>query len=288
MKPHNPDYKVINPQSPEQAAEALASEGKVLPLAGGTDLFVSIRYGNLSPCTLVNLAACDELVGPAEWEDGDLILKAMTTFKDVRYDENIEQKFPLLNKACRMLSVIPIQSRATWAGNVANASPCANGAAALMAYDAELILLGPDGERTVKIDQFFHDYKKIEMRDNEFIYKIRIPAIKPGWKNYYRDVGARAYQSISKTLLAGRIKINADQKIEDVRIACGSVAPYTLRCVDTEAALREEKLDEKAIESAVEALQGEIAPIDDIRSNQQYRRRVTENMLREFLTSNLS
>ncbi len=288
MKPNNPDFKVINPASISEIVEALDSDDKTLPLAGGTDLMVSIRYDNLSPCTLVNLGACDEICGGPEFkDDGTLSIKAMTTIRDVRYNENIQEKYPLLHKACKLLSVIPIQSRATWAGNIANASPCANGTAGLMVYDASLQLTGPDGTRKVRLDNFYQDYKKTEQNENEFISSITVPAPSPGWRGYYRDVGARKYQSISKTLLAGRIKIGKNSKIEDVRIVCGSVAPYTLRAVNTEETLRGEVLNENTIDNAAKALQDEIAPIDDIRSNRKYRRRVTENMLREFLIKNL-
>ncbi|MFP4687505.1 MAG: FAD binding domain-containing protein [bacterium] len=288
MKPNSPDFKVINPASTTEVVEAFASDEKTVPLAGGTDLMVSIRYGNLSPCTLVNLAACEELCGGPKWEDdGTLVIKAMTTISDLRYNKRVKEKYPLLHQACRLLSVIPIQSRATWAGNITNASPCANGTAGLMVYDARLELMGPSGIREVALDSFYRDYKKTEQADDEFISAIKVPPATPGWRGYYRDVGAREYQAISKTLLTGRIKLNKTGKVEAARIVCGSVAPYTLRAVKTEKTLCGEKLSDSLIDKAASVLQDEIAPIDDIRSNRKYRRRVTENMLREFLEDNL-
>ena len=287
MKPHADDFKVVNPETVEDIVQVLNSEENALPLAGGTDLYVSLRQDQLDPCVFINLDACKELKGEPELNEDKLVFDALTTFKDVRYNEEIEQKYPLLTKASELVSTLGIQSRATWAGNVANASPCANGTAGLMAYDAELELTGPSGSRRVRLDEFYSGYKDLEMKEKEFIHKIHVPRPGPGWSNYYRDVGARNYQAISKTLLAGRIRCGEDNRVEDVRIICGSVAPHTIRANRTEEVLRGKILAPDLITDAVETLKGEIAPIDDIRSNSKYRRQVTLNLLKEFLGEQL-
>ncbi len=287
MKPHSADFKVVNPRTVKDIVQILDTEENALPLAGGTDLYVSLRQDQLDPCVFVNLDACEELSGKPELKEDKLVLDALTTFKDVRYDKKIEEKYPLLTKGAELVSTLGIQSRATWAGNIANASPCANGTAGLMAYDAELELAGPDGSRRVQLDKFYSDYKEMDMASNEFIHKIHIPRPGPGWSGYYRDVGSRNYQAVSKTLLVGRRRTGENNRVEDVRIICGSVAPYTLRAENTEESLRGKILAPDLITDALETLKEEIAPIDDIRSNRKYRRQVTLNMLKEFLGEQL-
>jgi CO/xanthine dehydrogenase FAD-binding subunit len=120
------------------------------------------------------------------------------------------------------------------------------------------------------------------LRPDELIGRIRLPRTKSGWKQHYHKVGTRRAQAISKVCLAGAARV-AGGKIEDIRIALGSVAPAVLRCVKTETLLRGHKPEAEAIRAAREELAGEIAPIDDMRSSMRYRRRVAQNLLEEFL-----
>ena len=137
----------------------------------------------------------------------------------------------------------------------------------------------------VALNNYYLGYKQTARQDDELITAVRLPEPEPDWQDYYRKVGTRRFQAISKTLLAARIKISSDQLIEDVRIVLASVAPYTLRAVQTEAVLREKPLTSELIEAAATAIQDEISPIDDIRSNQAYRRKVTGNLIRDFLST---
>ena len=105
------------------------------------------------------------------------------------------------------------------------------------------------------------------------------------WRDYYRKVGTRRAQAISKICFAGAIRMNGDV-VSDVRIALGSVAPTPIRATRTESALRGKRLDESTIAAAMKMLTSEIAPIDDIRSTARYRTRVATNLLGEFLASN--
>jgi xanthine dehydrogenase iron-sulfur cluster and FAD-binding subunit A len=128
---------------------------------------------------------------------------------------------------------------------------------------------------------FWKDYKKLEMRDDELIRGIRLPRNKSGWTQFYRKVGTRRAQAISKVCLAAAA-LRESGKIADVRIALGSVAPVVLRAVETEKLLRGEKPGVAVARAAEEMLAREIAPIDDIRSTARYRLRVAQNLLREF------
>src|SRR4051812_44410229 len=103
-------------------------------------------------------------------------------------------------------------------------------------------------------------------------------------KDYYRKVGTRRAQAISKICFAGSVLIDGD-RIADVRIALGSVAPTVVRATRTEEILRGRTLDPATIAAAEQTLVAEISPIDDIRSTAHYRGRVAANLLREFLLS---
>ena len=189
----------------------------------------------------------------------------------------------MLAAAAREVGGLAVQSRGTWVGNVANASPAADGVPALMAYDAELEIRSSSGRRRVPLAGFYRGYKKMDLAAGELITAIHLPKREPGFREYYRKVGARRFQAISKTLLAGRVRLTADRRIDDVRLAFASVAPFSLRAVETEDVLRGQHLTPELVEEASWALQDEIQPIEDIRSTEKYRRTVTSNLLRDFL-----
>jgi CO/xanthine dehydrogenase FAD-binding subunit len=103
------------------------------------------------------------------------------------------------------------------------------------------------------------------------------------WRQYYRKVGTRKAQAISKVCLAGVALVEAGT-IRDIRIALGSVAPIVLRATKTEDVLRGAKVTPERIAAAKESLVRDISPIDDIRSTARYRLRVAQNLLEEFLS----
>jgi CO/xanthine dehydrogenase FAD-binding subunit len=193
----------------------------------------------------------------------------------------------MLALAAREVGSLAIQSRGTWAGNVINASPAADGVPALMAYDAEIELASKSTRRRVPLSQFYTGYKQMARRSDELVTAIHAPAPASGWIEYYRKVGARRFQVISKTLLAGRILVGADQIVSDIRMVFASVAPHTLRAVQTEHLIRGRQLSPELIAECAKAIQDEIRPIDDIRSSEVYRRRVTSNLVVDFLTKAL-
>jgi CO/xanthine dehydrogenase FAD-binding subunit len=122
------------------------------------------------------------------------------------------------------------------------------------------------------------------MRSDELIKSIRLPRMHgDGWQQYYRKVGTRKAQAISKICFAGLALLDAERQIKDVRLALGSVAPVVVRCSQTENVLRNKKVDAATISAARAELAREISPIDDIRSTANYRLQVAMNVLEDFL-----
>jgi CO/xanthine dehydrogenase FAD-binding subunit len=287
MRAYLPDFQVIHPGDLGEALDALASGENTIPLAGGTDVMANLERGLLKPCTFLNLQDIAELQARPKIKSGMLILGALTTFRDARMTPAIRETAPLLAAAAAEVGVLAIQSRATWAGNIINASPAADGVPALIAYDAEIELASTRGTRRTALAKFYAGYKQMDRRSDELVTSIRLPLPSPGWREYYRKVAARRYQAVSKTLLAGRVLLGQDRQVTDIRLVLASVAPHTLRAFGTEEVIRGKELTPGLIDEACSALQEEICPIDDIRSTAAYRRRVTGNLLREFLSRSL-
>jgi xanthine dehydrogenase small subunit len=175
----------------------------------------------------------------------------------------------VLAGAARLIGGAQIQNRATLGGNIANASPAADAVPILMAAEAILVLASAAGSRRVPITDFFTGYRRTLLAPDELLYAVEIPPL-PGVA-WFRKVGTRAANAISKVVLAG-------VRGERPRIALGSVAPTALRLPRTEAALAAGA----TLDDAAALLLQEIAPIDDLRSTAHYRRLVSMGLLRQF------
>jgi CO/xanthine dehydrogenase FAD-binding subunit len=123
------------------------------------------------------------------------------------------------------------------------------------------------------------------MRPGEILGRIRLPRSTGDLHTYYRKVGTRKAQAISKICFAAGARLASDGRITDARISLGSVAPTVVRCTRTEETLRDRTPDEATIRDARAMLTSEIAPIDDMRSTAQYRARVAANLLADFLVN---
>jgi CO/xanthine dehydrogenase FAD-binding subunit len=277
-----PNYQLTTPSSLADALALLNREpGVWKPFAGGTDLMVLLEAGKLPHRNYVNIWGLKELRG-IEVTDSHITLGALTTYTDVQSHPVLQNEFPMLCQAASETGGLAIQNRGTIGGNIVNASPAADSPPALLAYDAEIELISTDGSRWLPYRSFHTGYKQMLIGPNELLARIRMPRNTRGATHYYRKVGTRKAQAISKVCLAALAKLDDDQ-ISDCRIALGSVAPIVVRCVQTEDALRGQKHGAGTIKTACAALSQEISPIDDIRSTADYRLQVAKNLLTDFL-----
>jgi CO/xanthine dehydrogenase FAD-binding subunit len=242
---------------------------------------VLFEAGRLAHKRFLNIRNLTELRG-IEVSAEHVTLGALTTYTDVRRSEVLQREFPLLCRAASETGGLAIQNRGTLGGNIVNASPAADSPPALLVYEAELELLSAAGSRRVSYREFHTGYKQIGMRAEELLGRIRLPRSSVALQHYYRKVGTRKAQAISKICFAGVGRVEAG-RIEEIRVALGSVAPVPLRATKTEEVLTGQNLDASVIEAAREALSKEIVPIDDIRSTATYRLRVAANVLEDFL-----
>ena len=241
---------------------------------------VEMAAGSISPTAWMNIWGINELRGIKNFK-GRLFIGALTTYSDIIHSEDVQSSAPILVDAARAVGALQIQNRGTLGGNIANASPAGDTLPVLMALDAVVeVASAQRGSRFVPIDRFFRSYRSVDMEADELISGVWLPAPKPGDHTYFRKVGTRAAQSISKVVMAALIR-TVDDTVAVARVALGSVGPMPLRCRHTEAAL----LGKPISPTAVEELRKDIQPIDDIRSTARYRETIAENILKTWLES---
>jgi CO/xanthine dehydrogenase FAD-binding subunit len=283
MRAYLPSYQLLSPQNLFDALDLLASEpGVWKPFAGGTDLMVLLEAGKLTHRNYLNIWNLNELRG-IEATDAQVTIGALTTYTEIQSHPVLRAEFPMLCQAASETGGLAIQNRGTLGGNIANASPAADSPPALLVYEAELDLVSTAGSRRVPYQDFHTGYKQMNIQPQELLAGICLPRSTKNLTQYYRKVGTRKAQAISKVCFAATAKTDG-ARLDDVRIALGSVAPIPIRCIKTETALRGQPID-RLPELGRAALAREIVPIDDIRSTANYRIRVSLNLLDDFLSS---
>jgi CO/xanthine dehydrogenase FAD-binding subunit len=247
-------------------ALAMVGDGRA-PIAGATDLFVALNFGTLATRRFVDIWALRDLRHISA--DGDtLVIGALATYTDAIRSPLVAERLPMLIDASRQVGGPQIQNRGTFGGNVANASPAGDSLPIFAAVDAVVVLRSIGGERRIPFGQFYTGYRSSVMIPGEIIVAIEVPRV--DGRQWFRKVGTRAAQAISKVVAAG-------VRGEQPRFALGSVGPTTIRAVAAEKALRAGDVD-----AACSAIETDIAPIDDVRSTADYRRRVSANLLKRF------
>jgi CO/xanthine dehydrogenase FAD-binding subunit len=281
MRSYVPAYEMEVPPNLAATLDHMSREpGTWKPFAGGTDLMVLLEAGKLPHRKYLSIWKLTELRG-IEVTPTHVTLGSLTTYSEIRQHEVLADEFPLLCRSAEETGSVATQNRGTLGGNIANASPAADSPPALLVYDAELELVSARGTRWAPYQGFWKGYKQIDLRNDELIRAIRLPREKSSWTHFYRKIGTRRAQAISKVCFAGAALLESG-RIADVRIALGSVAPTVLRALETEKLLRGEKLTPAIATAAQETLAREIAPINDVRSTARYRLRVAQNLLEEF------
>ncbi|HET6670852.1 MAG TPA: xanthine dehydrogenase family protein subunit M, partial [Pyrinomonadaceae bacterium] len=253
------------------------------PFAGGTDLMVLLEAGKLPHKKYVNIWNLPELRG-IEVSPEQVSIGALTTYTEVQEHTLLREEFPMLCQAASETGGLAIQNRGTLGGNIVNASPAADSPPALLAYDAEVELVSINGARRVPYQTFHTGYKQTVMHADELLSRVYLPRTTSGATQYYRKVGTRKAQAISKVCFSGLARMK-NGTINDIRLAFGSIAPVPFRCLKTESILRGALLDHQVVEKAKVELSREIAPIDDIRSSRNYRLTVSVNLLADFLSN---
>lgn len=256
----------LRPRDLADAVRLYAETPGCRPLAGGTDLMVTLHAGTLSPAprALLDLWSLGELKGIRRI-DGALEIGAAEPYTGIIRSPLVQRHLPALAAAARTIGAAQIQNRGTLGGNLANASPAGDTLPVLLAVDAVVVT----DRRTIAIDRFFTGYRATALQADELIVAVRVPLDERVVR--FRKVGTRAAQAISKVVLA--------VSRAPARVAVGSVAEVPLRAAGAEAALARGDT-----EGAVAAIAGDIRPIDDVRSTAAYRLAVTRNVLRELLS----
>ncbi len=281
-----PRFEYHEPSGMEEARRLMGDLGKTArPLAGGTDLLVHMKKRVLSPEHLVSLGRIEELRMLGSSGDAYRI-GACTTSAELAESEEIRRRYPALADGASRLGSPLIRNLATLAGNLVSARPAADLPPPLMAYGAQVILVGPSGERTVPLEDFFQGPGVTVAGADELLESVHLPTPPERSGAAYIKLGVRQTLEISIVNVATYLSLDGD-KIETARVVLGAVAPVPIRAPFAENALVGETASTELFRRAGEEAARDAKPIDDFRASAEYRRDMVSVLTRRALETAL-
>jgi carbon-monoxide dehydrogenase medium subunit len=271
--------RYYEPETVKEASTILVGEGPAAyVLAGGTDLIVRIQRGQWTVKSVVNIK---KIHGLREIRvDGDsLMIGALGTLTDLENNAIVRARFPVLSQAAYLMSSWPVRNIATIAGNLCNASPGADLAPPFLCLEAEMLLDGLQGTRSIPARHWFVGPGKTSLSQGEVVTHIRIPLRTSEYKTVYKKLGVR--QALDLAIASVCVSaLRENSVLKDVRIALGSVAPVPMRAVQAEREAAGPALDSGHV---AEIAAGECSPIDDVRASKWYRAEMIKVLTRRCL-----
>jgi len=267
--------------SVSEVCDLLAKYGdKARLLAGGTDLMVLINRRLLLPPVLIYIG--NSGLNYIKQDGGNLVIGAGTTFTEIVKSDLVNQKAPVLARAVKMAGSPAIRNAATLGGNLANASPAADGAVAILALGAKLKLVSKAGERWVNGADYFVGPGQTVIKPDELLQEIVIPAQPDGVKMGYRKLGQRKAEICAVVSVA--IVVEAKNgSYGKATIAMGSVAPKPILIKAADQLAGQKRGDAALIQHVADAAAAETQPIDDIRASAWYRRKASSAIVKQTL-----
>jgi carbon-monoxide dehydrogenase medium subunit len=276
-------FDYIRAESVDAAVAALAEAGDdAKVLAGGQSLLPLLRLRLAYPSVLIDVGRVPELRGVRE--DGDaLVIGAMTTHYDVLHDSLIRQHAGLIAEATATVADPAVRHRGTFGGALAHADPAGDLPAVALALDAEMVIAGPGGRRTVPAAEFFVDYLTSALEPDEVLVEVRVPKLAGSW-GYRYEKFQRVAQAWAIVGVAAAVRRD-NGSIAEARIGLTNMGTKPVRAAATEAALAGAAAEESAITAAADHAADEADPSSDLNARADYRQHLARVLTRRAVVT---
>lgn len=275
----------FRPTSLKETVNLITSySGSTRVLAGGTDLLTQQALESSPETAVVSLKDIQDLRQIEKTAEGEIFVGAMLRHVEVAQSPLVNQYFPALAKASDWVGSPSIRNLATIGGNICNASPSADTAPPLLAYDAKAMIVSPSGERAIDIEDFFTGPSTNVLRRGE-ILKGFLLTPKPAWVADYEKLGLRKAMEIAIVNVCVAMAVDEHNRCSGIRIALGAVAPTPIRARKAEGILENRKITRKLIQECAEAAVEETKPISDIRASANYRKEMVRFLVKKMVSN---
>jgi aerobic carbon-monoxide dehydrogenase medium subunit len=270
-------FSYTAPSTTEEAVAALASAGEdAKVLAGGQSLLPVLRMRLADPEAVIDIGRIPEMRGIRE--DGDrVVIGATATHHEVSRDPLVAQHCELIALATRTVADPQVRHRGTFGGSLAHADPAGDLPAPALALDAEMVLAGPSGRRTVPAEEFFVDYFTTALEPGELLVEVRMPKW-TGWKAHYEKFN-RVAQAWSIVGVAAAVRVDGGS-IAEARIGLTNMGSTPVRARGVEQALVGQPATAEAIRAAAAHAAEGTSPASDAGADADYRQHLAQVLTR--------
>lgn len=288
INPHPglPEFDYIQPGSLVEASQFLAGHPiDARPFSGGTDCFVRMRDGFISPKFMVDIKGLDGTRDLSYDPHNGLTVGAAISMNQTAAFPAVVEHYPLLAQAIQTVASYSLRTRATVAGNLCNASPAGDTAGACLVFGGALTVHGVNGLRTAPLDGFFKGPGRTVLEPGDIVIAVHLPVPPAGAVGRFIKLGRNKIGDLS--IVAVTVLAHPDAGALSgfrFRLALASVAPMPIIPTQAEAILAGRAIDANAIDEAAEAAMEAARPIDDVRGSARYRSLMVRNLTRQALT----
>ena len=266
-------FEYHSPTSLEEAVALLGEHGDTAKiLSGGQSLIPAMRFRLAQPGVLIDINGVPDL--DYIREEGDhLVIGGLTREATIESSTLVQERYPLLADTARVIADPLVRNMATLGGNLAHADPANDHPATMLAYAADVVARGPEGARTIAIDDFFVGLFESALRPDEILVEVRIPSPPPGSGGAYlkveRKVGDYAISAVAVQLQM------EGETVSRARIGLTNVSPSPMRAREAEQALVGSQAAESDLEQTGQAAAAACDPSADLRGSVEYKRDLT-------------
>ena len=264
-------FELAEPATLAEAVRLLdPADETIRPVAGGTALMLMMKAGVFRPAKLVSLRKIESNYAAITADTRGLTIGAMTTLSDLEHSPEVCAHAPLITQTLLTLSNVRVRNVATVGGALAHGDPHMDLPPVLMALDASLTVVGPDGERTLPVEDLFTGYYETVLALNELIAFVHVPA-QEGKQAAYMKVTTGAVDDWPALGIAVAIVSDADA-IKSARIVASAATEKAVRLTAAEAVLNGNRIDDKLLRRAADAAVEEVEFVSDVRGSAPYKR----------------
>lgn len=278
-------FEYISVQSVEDAITWLSrNDDEAYVLAGGTDLLVQLRENRRQADLVIDIKQIPD-VNELLYDPTDgLSIGAGVSCLRIWNDPNVIQHYPGLVDAAELIGGVQIQGRATFGGNLANASPAADSIPALIVHEAVCVIAGPGGVREMPVEDFCAGPGRNVLQKGEFLVKLQVKPPAAGFGSHYLRFIPRNEMDIAVVGVGASVILDASgQIIQSARIALGAVAPTPLFVSEAGNYLRGQPITDEVIAQAAQIATDAASPIADIRGTVAQRKHLVGVLTRRAL-----
>ncbi|MCF3595223.1 xanthine dehydrogenase family protein subunit M [Rhodobacteraceae bacterium LMO-12] len=263
------------PKSVEDAIALLVADPEAKVLAGGTDLLVRLRAGQIAPSAIIDVKRIDEMTTITREENGGWRIGAAVPSAEMNEHEALKGDWPGVVEAADLIGSTQVQGRATIVGNLCNAGPAADSVPAMVAARAVVRVQGPSGSRDVPVEDIPTGPGKTSLQPGELVTSVHLPARAPRSGSAYLRFIPRTEMDIAVVGCGVIVQFDETGTITDARVSLGAVGPKVMLVPAAAKALIGTKGDDTALEAVAAACSAAATPIDDKRGTIEFRKDVS-------------